>query len=195
MGRLIATEWMTLDGVMQSPSYPDEDASGGFTHGGWHRQYLDEASLGRLVRTVNEASAYLFGRGTYERFAAHWPNASAEEQMLAEPLNTRAKHVASTTLASPLEWRNASLLPGDVAEAVALLKAADDGDLLLIGSPVLLQTLLRHDLVDELQVMIDPIVVGGGKRLFADDGRLAQFRLAECEPVSTGAIMATYALK
>ena len=125
-------------------------------------------------------------------FAAHWPNAPEEEQMLAEPLNTLPKYVASTTLAAPLAWQNSTLLHGDIAKAVTALKAEEGRDLHVIGSPGLVQSLIGHGLLDELQVMIDPLIVGGGKRLFRDDGALTPFRLVESQVTSTGAIIATY---
>jgi dihydrofolate reductase len=193
MRRVIASEWMTLDGVVQSPSSPEEDPSGGFAHGGWHARYGDEAFMTWVIETVTGAGAYLLGRGTWELFAAHWPAASAQEQVLAQPLNTRPKYVASTTLAEPLAWRGSTLLRGDVAQAVAALKREEGGDLLVIGSPVLLRTLLAHGLVDELRLIIDPVVVGGGKRLFADDGALRALRLVDSRVTGTGAIIATYA--
>jgi dihydrofolate reductase len=193
MRKVIVDEWMSLDGVVQAPGAPDEDRSGGFQHGGWHLPYFDEASQKWVVEGLTSAGGFLFGRGTYENFAAYWPNASEEEQVIAEPLNTRPKYVASTTLSEPLEWQNASLLQGDVAEAVAALKREDGGDLHLIGSPKLAQTLFEHGLVDELRVMIDPLVLGGGKRLFRDDGVLRPLRLVEHEVTSTGAILASYA--
>jgi dihydrofolate reductase len=193
MRKVIADEWMTLDGVVQAPSYADEDTSGGFGHGGWHRRYFDDASMRWVIENVAEAGAYLLGRRTYDIFAAHWPHASEEEQVLAQPLNTRPKYVASTTLAEPLEWENSTLLQGAVAEAVGALKQEDGGDLHVIGSPELVQTLVEHALVDEFRVTIDPIVVGGGKRLFRDDGELRPLRLLESQVASTGAIMATYA--
>jgi len=136
---------------------------------------------------------FLVGRRTYEIFAAHWPNAGEEEQALTEPMNRLPKYVASTTLSEPLAWQNATLLPGNVAEAVAALKQDDGGDLRVIGSSQLAQTLIEHDLVDEFRLMIDPLVLGAGKRLFAGDGRLRMLRLVETEMTSTGAILATYA--
>jgi dihydrofolate reductase len=193
MRKVIANEWMTLDGVVQAPSYADEDRSGGFEHGGWHTRYLDEESMRWVIENVSGAGGFLLGRGTYEMFAAHWPNAPAEEQMLAEPLNALPKYVASTTLAEPLEWRNSTLLRGDVDEAVSALKAEEGRDLHVIGSPGLVQTLIERDLVDELQVMVDPVVVGGGKRLFRDDGALRPLRLIDGKVTSTGAIIAAYA--
>jgi dihydrofolate reductase len=193
MRKVIASEWMTLDGVVQAPSSADEDRSGGFEHGGWHTRYLDEESMRWVIENVSGAGGFLLGRGTYEMFAAHWPNAPAEEQMLAEPLNALPKYVASTTLAEPLEWRNSTLLRGDVDEAVSALKAEEGRDLHVIGSPGLVQTLIERDLVDELQVMVDPVVVGGGKRLFRDDGALRPLRLIDGKVTSTGAIIAAYA--
>ena len=193
MRKLIVSEWMTLNGVVQSPGSPGEDPSGGFGHGGWHMPFADEAFMSWVVETVTSAGAYLFGRRTYEIFAAHWPNASAEEQVLAVPLETRPKYVASATLGEPLGWRNSTLLQGDVAQAVAALKREEGGDILVVGSTELVQTLLRHGMVDELRLIIDPVVVGGGKRLFHDDGALRRFRLVQSRVTSTGAIIATYA--
>jgi dihydrofolate reductase len=193
MRKLIADEWMTLDGVVQSPSYPDEDPSGGFRHGGWHARYLDDLSMAWVIENVRGAGGYLLGRGTYEIFAAHWPNASEQEQALAEPLNTLPKYVASTTLAEPLGWQNSTLLGGDVAAAVRDLKAESGRDLHVIGSPVLVQTLIEHGLLDELRVMIDPIVLGAGKRLFRDGTTPWPMRLADSRATSAGAIIATYA--
>lgn len=193
MRKVIVQVWMTLDGVVQAPGAPDEDTTGGFRHGGWSLRYFDDAAMTWAAANVTEASGYLLGRRTYETFAAHWPNASEEEQVLAEPLNTRPKYVASTTLTEPLQWQNATLLRGDVARTVADLKRQDGGDLLAIGSTRLVQTLVDHDLVDELRVMVDPLVVGGGKRLFAEDGALRPLRLLESQVTTSGAILATYA--
>jgi dihydrofolate reductase len=193
MRRVIVNEWMTLNGVVQAPSYADEDTTGGFEHGGWHRPYFDDASMRWVIDNVTGAGGFLLGRRTYETFAAHWPNAPEEEQVLAQPLNTLPKYVASTTLSEPLEWQNSRLLQGDVAEAVAALKQEEDGDLLVIGSTVLVQTLTQHALVDEFRLMIDPLVVGGGKRLFREDDALKPLRLLDSQVTTTGAIIATYA--
>ena len=194
MGKVIVQEWMTLDGVVQAPGAADEDPSGGFGHGGWSLPYFDEVAMKWAVENVATAGGYLLGRRTYEVFAAHWPTASEAEQPLAEPLNTKPKYVASTTLSEPLEWRNSTVLEGDVAGAVAAMKQQEDGgDLLVIGSPQLVQTLVGQDLVDEFRVMIDPLVVGGGKRLFGDDGALRRLRLLDSQVTTTGAILATWA--
>lgn len=193
MRKVIADVWMTLDGVVQSPSYADEDVTGGFAHGGWHAGYFDELSMKWVIENVRGAGGYLLGRGTYEIFAAHWPNAPQEQRMLAEPLNELPKYVASTTLEEPLGWRNAQLLGNDLGVAVRALKSAEGSDLHVIGSPGLVQSLLTLGLVDELRLMIDPLLVGGGKRLFPDDGALRSLRLAASQVTSTGAIIATYA--
>jgi dihydrofolate reductase len=193
MRKVIADEWMTLDGVIQAPGQKDEDTTGGFQHGGWHVGYFDDIAQRRVVESVVKAGGFLLGRRTYEIFAAHWPNASEEEQVLAEPLNTKPKYVASRTLAKPLEWQNSRVLQGDVAEAVATLKQEDGEDLHVIGSSELVQTLFERDLVDEFRVMIDPVVVGGGKRLFRDDGGLRPLGLVDSQVTTTGVIIATYA--
>jgi dihydrofolate reductase len=195
MRKVIANEFMSLDGVGQGPGGADEDTSGGFAHGGWHMPYMeDELARRRVLESIVEAGGFLLGRRTYEIFAAYWPNAPEAEQVIAEPLNTKPKYVASTTLTKPLDWQNSTLVEGDVAAAVAALKQGDGGDLHLIGSLELVQTLIQHDLVDELRLMIDPVVLGGGKRIFRDDGSLRRLRLIDGQLTSTGAILATYGL-
>jgi dihydrofolate reductase len=193
MRNVIVNEWMSLDGVVQAPSYPDEDTSGGFRHGGWHGPYFDDASRAWVVENLRRAGGFLFGRRTYAAFAAHWPNAGAEEQAVAGPLNTKPKYVASATLAEPLGWRNSSVLRGDAAEAVAALRGEDGGDLYVIGSTRLARALIARDLVDEFRLMIDPIVLGGGKRLFEDREVPSPLRLVSSKTTTTGAILATYA--
>jgi dihydrofolate reductase len=194
MRKVIVNEWMSLDGVVQSPIYPDEDASGGFRHGGWHKRYLEEVAMKWAVANIAGAGGFLFGRRTYDVFAAHWPKAATEEQPLARPLNQLPKYVASRTLVEPLAWEHARLLRGDVGEAVAALKREPGGDLLLIGSTQLACTLLERGLVDELRLMIDPILLGGGKRYFPDDGALRRFRLTDSQATATGVLIVTYAV-
>ena len=193
MRKVIVNEFMSLDGVVQAPGGADEDRSGGFEHGGWHLRYFDDVSQTWVLEGILEAGGFLLGRRTYEILAAYWPNASAEEQVLAEPLNTKPKYVASTTLGEPLGWQNSAVLQGDVADAVAALKRDGGADLHVIGSTELVQTLVEHGLVDELRLMIDPVVLGGGKRIFRDDASLLPLRLVAGEVTSTGAILATYA--
>src|SRR5919109_2744177 len=180
--RLIAIEWMTLDGVVQAPGAPDEDTSGGFRYGGWHQRYFDDNSRQWMVDNLNKAEGFLLGRRTYQSFAAHWPKASQEEQVIARPLNTKPKYVASTTLTQPLAWENSKLLQGDVPKAVAALKGEAGGELHVIGSAQLVRTLISHGLVDEFRFMMDPLVLGGGKRIFQDDGASRPLRLLSSQP-------------
>ena len=193
MRKLIVHTWMTLDGVAQAPGAPEEDTSGGFQHGGWHLPYFDDTSRSWVADSYTAAGGFLFGRRTFQSLAGYWPHASEEEQVIAEPLNTRPKYVASRTLTEPLAWQHSTLLQGEVAEAVASLKQQDGGDLLVVGSTMLVQTLLAHSLVDEFQLMIDPLVVGGGKGIFPADGALRPLQLVGSQVTSTGAILATYA--
>jgi dihydrofolate reductase len=193
MRNVIVNEFVSLDGVVQAPGAADEDPSGGFAHGGWHMRYMeDELAMQWVLRGINEAGGFLLGRRTWEIFAAYWPNAPEEEQVVAEPLNSKPKYVVSTTLEEPLGWQNSTLVGRDVAEAVAALKREDGGDLQVIGSSQLVQTLIEHDLVDEFRLMIDPVVLGGGKRIFRDDGALRQLRLSDGQVSSTGAFLGTY---
>jgi len=194
MRKVVVNEFLTLDGVAQAPGGAEEDTDGGFAHGGWHMQYMeDEPTQQWVLESILEAGGFLLGRRTYEIFAAFWPNAPEEEQVVAEPLNSKPKYVVSTTLAGPLEWENSTLLEGEMADAVAALKQEDGGDLHVIGSTDLVRTLIAHGLVDELRLMIDPVMVGGAKRIFPDDGELRPFRLVEGQVTTKGAILATYA--
>ena len=192
MRKVIVNEWMSLDGVVQAPGHPDEDRDGGFEHGGWHLPYFDDISRNWVVEGYEDAGGFLFGRRTFESLAGYWPNAAEEEQVIARPLNTLPKYVASRTLTEPLEWANSVLLGGDVAEAVRALKKEDGGNLHLVGSAEFAQTLIEHDLVDEYRLMIDPLVLGEGKRLFRETGALKSLQLVKSQVATTGAIVATY---
>ncbi len=194
MRNVIVNEFMSLDGVAQAPGGANEDTSGGFAHGGWHMRYMeDEVAQKWVLGSIVEAGGFLLGCRTYEIFAAYWPNAPEEEQVIAEPLNGKPKYVASTTLTEPLEWQNSTLVEGELAAAVAALKQEEVADLHVIGSTELVRTLIEHDLVDEFRLMIDPVVLGGGKRIFRDHGSLRPLRLVDSQVTSTGAILATYA--
>jgi dihydrofolate reductase len=193
MRKVIVNEFMSLDGVAQAPGGADEDTSSGFAHGGWHLQYFDELAQRGVVEGIVGAGGFVLGRRTYEIFAAYWPNTPEEEQVIAEPLNTKPEYVATTTLGEPLEWQNSNVLQGDLAQAVDALKQEDGGDLHVIGSTQLVRSLLGHGLVDELRLMIDPLILGGGKRPFPDDGALRPLRLIDSQATTTGAILATYA--
>jgi dihydrofolate reductase len=193
MRRVVVDEWMSLDGVVQAPGDPEEDSAGGFPHGGWHLRYFDEMSQKWVVDYLTEAGGFLLGRRTYEILGGYWAtNTSEEEQAVAKPLNSKPKFVASATLKEPLEWENSSLLRGDIAKAVGALKTQDGDDLHVMGSTQLVHALIENDLVDEFRLMIDPVVLGGGKRLFPDDGGLTSLRLVESQVTTTGAILVTY---
>jgi dihydrofolate reductase len=193
MRKVIVDEWMSLDGVVQAPGHAQEDTDGGFAHGGWHMPYFDELSQDWVVEGYVDPGGFLLGRRTYEILGAYWPTAPEEEQVIARPLNTLPKYVVSRTLTEPLEWQNSILLEGDVAKAVTTLKREDGKDLRVIGSTHLVQALIGHDLVDELRLMIDPILLGGGKRPFPQDGISRSLRLVDSRVTTTGAILATYA--
>jgi dihydrofolate reductase len=194
MRRVVVDEWMSLGGVVQAPGNPQEDTTGGFAHGGWHLPYFDEMSQKWVVDYLTEAGGFLLGRRTYEILGNYWAtNTSEEEQVVARPLNSKTKFVASTTLTEPLDWQNSSLLRGDIAEAVRALQKQDGGDLHVMGSTQLVHTLIENDLVDEFRLMIDPVVLGGGKQLFLDDGARRSLRLVEGQVTATGAFLATYA--
>ena len=186
MRKLIVNTFMSLDGVMQSPGGPDEDPTGGFEHGGWGANYFDDEMMARM----SESAPYelLLGRGTYEIFAAHWPY---DEGPIADQLNSTRKHVASTTL-ERVEWNNSTLITGDVAEYVAALKRQDGPEIQVHGSPGLIQTLLKHDLIDELRVWTFPLVIGTGKRLFGDGTVPAALRLRDSRVSKTGVTINTY---
>jgi dihydrofolate reductase len=191
--KVVADEWMSLDGVVQSPSGPDEDAGDGFRHGGWHMRYFEPVSQQWVLDGLHAATAFLYGRRTYEAFAAHWPTAGPQEQMVAEPINSKPRYVASRTLRDPLPWSGSSVLEGDAVTAVAKLRAQGDGELHVVGSADLVRRLLAADQIDELRLMIDPVLLGSGKRLFPTTRDLTTWQLASSVATSTGALLTTYA--
>jgi dihydrofolate reductase len=181
---------LTLDGVMQAPGRPDEDRRGGFAHGGWATPYADPA-MGRVAaESMATTGALLFGRRTYEDFYAVWPNRT--DNPFTAVLNNTRKYVASTTLEEPLPWINSTLLKGEAAEAVAGLKAQGGKDLVVLGSGDLLQSLMRRNLIDEYLLLIHPLVLGSGRRLFNDGGSFAALRLIDTKTTTTGVVIATY---
>jgi dihydrofolate reductase len=193
MRKLIVSEFMSLDGVMQAPGGPEEDTDGGFKNGGWHMRYLDDVAQQWILKNIVDAGGLMLGRRTYQIFAGYWPTASEEQQVIAEPLNTMPKYVASTTLTEPLGWNNSALLKGDLAQAVTELKQQDGGYLHIIGSVMLAHTLVELGLVDEFKLMIDPLVLGAGKRVFGEGTTPRPLRLVESQVTSMGTILATYA--
>jgi dihydrofolate reductase len=190
MARVVVTEHLTLDGVMQAPGRADEDDRGGFEHGGWEPPYGDQVIGEVLGAGMARDGAILLGRRTYEDFAAFWPK--QKDNPFTPLLNQRRKYVASTTLTEPLPWSNSTLLAGDAAEAVAELKRRVDGDLAVLGSGELVQSLMRRDLVDEYLLMIHPLVLGSGRRLFKDRAAFAALRLVDSRTTTTGVVIATY---
>jgi dihydrofolate reductase len=187
VGKIVVFNHLTLDGVMQAPAGPDEDRRGGFAHGGWAAPRMDPAMAG----AVGEGNwEFLFGRRTYEEFAGFWPH-QPDENPFAAALNNGRKHVASRTLRAPLAWRNSTLLKGDAAEAAAGLKEQGK-ELLVFGSGELVQSLLRRNLVDVFVLMIHPLVLGTGRRLFVDGGAPATLQLVDAKPTATGVVIATY---
>ena len=189
MSNVVVLMHLTLDGVMQAPGRPDEDTRGGFAHGGWALPRGD--SVGAALGGIGQTGGMLFGRRTYEDFFSFWP--SQTNNLFTEVLNSTQKYVASTTLAEPLAWGNSTLLAGDAAEAVAALKRRPGEDLLIMGSGELVRSLMRRNLVDTFVLLIHPIVLGAGRRLFGDGGPPAELRLADTKTTSTGVVIATYA--
>jgi dihydrofolate reductase len=187
---LVVTEFTTLDGVVQAPGGPDEDTSGGFPHGGWLVPFFEDTIERQEVEWFAGGQDFLLGRGTYDIFAAAWPQAP-DDDPIAVALNTRPKHVASRTLTS-LDWSGARLVEGDVVEAVRALRDQDGGELQVHGSPGLVQTLLRADLVDELRLVVAPVVLGEGKRLFGEGAVPGSWRLTASAATPTGVLLCTY---
>ena len=194
--KLTVTTFQTLDGVMQAPGGTEEDPSGGFEYGGWLVPYAD-AEMGTFMdETFQNAEAFLLGRFTYQTFAGFWPQVDDEANTVAVKLNALPKHVASRTLRDEdLTWAGSTLLGGDVPAAVAELKARPGGELQVHGSAGLIQTLLQHELVDELRVLTFPVVLGEGKRLFGEGATPAALRLTESRTTSAGTVIAVYAVE
>jgi len=189
MRKLAVNTFVTLDGVMQAPGGPEEDPTGGFTHGGWSFNYWDDVMGSRMAEAMSSPFDLLLGRKTYEIFAAHWPHATDEPG--ARELNGAKKYVASRTL-KEVEWSNSTLIEGDVAEEVARLKSEDGPEMQVHGSWDLIQTLLEHDLVDEYRLWIFPLVLGTGKRIFGDGAIPVGLKLVDSTTSSTGVLMTTY---
>ena len=189
MSKVVVFMNLTLDGVMQAPARPDEDTRGGFEHGGWAMPY---ATMEAAEESKAYSGALLLGRRTYEDFYTVWPNRT--DNPFTEVLNNTQKYVASTTLEEPLPWSNSTLLKGDAAEAVARLKEEPGKDFVVLGSGELVQSLMRRNLVDEYVLLIHPLVLGSGRRLFTEGGAFAALRLVGTKTTSTGVVIATYQL-
>ena len=188
MGRVIVMNGVSLDGVMQSPGRPDEDKRDGFEHGGWAVPYSDAAMVAKMGERMGDDRAWLFGRRTYEQLLASW---NARGGPFKDALNDTEKYVASSNPATTLDWPNSTLLHGDVPAAVAELKEGSSANLVIMGSGVLIGSLMAADLIDEYLLTIAPLVLGSGRRLFAG-GTHAPLRLVESSATSTGALIAIY---
>ncbi len=189
MRKLIVSTFLTLDGVMQAPGGPGEDDSGGFAHGGWSVNYWDEQMGQVMGEAMSRPFDLVLGRKTYDIFAAHWPH--APEEAGAKPLNDATKYVASRGRPG-LEWSNSVLIEGDAAEGIAALKKLDGPELQVHGSGNLIQTLLRHNLVDEFRLWVFPLVVGSGKRLFSEGTIPSGLKLIDSKVSTTGVVIGTY---
>ena len=187
MSKVVVLTNLTLDGVMQGPARPDEDRRGGFEHGGWAAPY---AAMEATGNNFASAGALLFGRRTYENFYAVWPKQT--NSPYTEFLNTIPKYVASTTLKEPLPWSNSTLLKGDAAQTVSQLKQQPGKDLLIMGSGELIQSLMRANLIDDYVLLIHPLVLGSGRRLFPDGGAAATLRLIATSTTDKGVVIASY---
>jgi len=189
MRKLIVQTFLTLDGVMQAPGGPEEDDEGGFTQGGWSVNYWDDQMGEVMTEATGKPFAMVLGRKTYDIMAAYWP--TAPEDTGANVLNDAPKYVASRS-PRQLEWSNSVLIEGDAAEGLAALKKEDGPELQVHGSANLIQTLLRNNLVDEYRLWVFPVVIGSGKRLFADGTIPAGLTLADSKVSTTGVVMGTY---
>ncbi|OPC80376.1 deaminase [Embleya scabrispora] len=190
MRKIIVCTFLTLDGVMQAPGGPDEDAESGFEHGGWQKPVSDEEVGAGIAEWYEDSDAMLLGRKTYDIFASYWPTADPDNPF-TERMNSTRKYVASRTLTS-VEWRNSALLEGDIADAVRALKASEGGDINVVGSGDLAQTLMRHDLVDEYRLTIHPVIIGTGKRLFADGAIPTALEPVSVSTTKSGTVLGIY---
>jgi dihydrofolate reductase len=190
MSKIVVFNNLTLDGVMQAPGRPDEDRRGGFEYGGWATPYADPGIGKAAGESMATSGALLFGRRTYEDFYSVWPNRT--DNPFTAVLNNAQKYVASTTLKEPLAWSNSTLLKGNVAEAVARLREQPGKDIVILGSGELVRSLMRHALIDEYILLIHPLILGSGRRLFADDGAFAALRLVNLQTSAIGVAIATY---
>lgn len=194
MAKLTLTTFVSLDGVMQAPGGPEEDTTGGFEYGGWVVPFADDEMEAFIHEVFDRSGAYLLGRRTYDIFAAYWPEVTDPEDPVASRLNTLRKHVVSTTLKDPA-WENTTVIPGDVPAEVARLKERTaEGELQIHGSGVLAQSLLAHDLVDEVNLLLYPVCLGSGRRLFPDGGRPTAFELTDARTTGSGVAIHTYRL-
>jgi dihydrofolate reductase len=189
--KIVVINNLTLDGVMQAPGRRDEDTRGGFEYGGWAAMPSEDPDIGRAMgQRMAESSGLLLGRRTYEDLLSYWNTQS--DSPFTDALNNASKYVASRTLSEPLPWPNSTLLQGDAAEGTAELKEQPGKELQIMGSGELIQSLMPRNLVDEYMLLIHPLVLGSGRRLFTVDGAFAALRLVDAKPTTTGVVIATF---
>jgi len=191
MRKLVVSEFLTLDGVMQAPGAADEDPSGGFEHGGWQLPFFDPTVGAFLMEGFAAVDAFLLGRRTYDIFAAYWPNQPDDDEF-ARMMNGMPRYVVSTTLSEPLAWQGSTLIADDVAGTIRRVKAEDGKDIQVIGSGELVQTLIGENLVDEYRLMVYPLVLGKGKRLFREATDLSRLELVDASPTAKGVLLTRY---
>lgn len=189
MGKIVVFNSVTLDGVMQAPGHPDEDRRGGFEHGGWAVPYNDEVRGKVAGEGMARGGPLLFGRRTYEQFYSYWPHQT--DNPFTEVLNNSQKYVASRTLSEPLPWQNSTLLPGEAADTVNRLRGQSGEDIVVLGSGELVRSLIPINLVDTYILLIHPLMLGSGSRLYPADHQ-AKLELVDCVPTTTGVLIATY---
>jgi len=189
MGRVVVFNSLTLDGVMQAPGRADEDLRGGFAHGGWALPYADEAMGRAAAESGANTGAIVLGRRTYQDFYSVWPK--RKDNPYTEVLNNTLKYVASTTLKEPLPWMNSKLLEGDAAKAVARVKKEMSKDLVVLGSGVLVESLMRNNLIDQYVLLIHPLVLGSGRRMF-NGAEATPLQLIDSKTTAKGVVIATY---
>jgi dihydrofolate reductase len=190
MGKIVVVNSVTLDGVTQSPGRPDEDPRGGFEHGGWAIPYADQMQGEAMGKSMAQSRGILLGRRTYEDFYGYWPKQT--DNPYTEVLNQAPKYIASTTATEPLAWQNSTLLSGDLVAEVTALRDRTDGAIAVLGSGELVRWLAEHDLVDEYLILIHPLLLGSGTRLFAENGPRRVLRLTDTVITTTGVLIATY---
>ena len=191
MRKIITTTFVTLDGVMQAPGGPEEDKSGGFAYGGWQISFPSDEMMGSMLMGFMKAPfELLLGRTTYDIFASYWPHATTDLEV-AEPFNSTKKYVVSHTPFEP-SWNNSVCISGDVVEQIKKLKQEDGKDLWVWGSGNLIQTLLKHNLINRMHIWIYPITIGNGKKLFAEGTQPTQWKLVSSQISTTGVLLGTY---
>ncbi|MET9659704.1 dihydrofolate reductase family protein [Streptomyces sp. NPDC006510] len=192
MAKLTLTTFLSLDGVMQAPGGPDEDRSGGFEYGGWTVPFADEGMMQFINELFGRSAAFLLGRRTYDIFAAYWPKVTAPDHLVASRLNALPKYVVSTTLDSPM-WHDTTVISTDVAEEIARLKErTEGGELQIHGSGALARSLMAHGLIDEYNLLVYPVVLGRGARLFPEGGQPTAFERTEARETPSGISIHTY---